>query len=521
MPEFDPSQPYTVAQPTPPAQFDPSQPYTVAQPSALAVFDPSQPYKIASPTPAAITGPEGQSFQFNPTSGTQTDVAEGRDVFHGEVPPVIQGVGEALGETIPRTIGQGLEAVGGVLGGPLGTSAQELGEEPRKWADLYQSLQEGKPLKQAMEDAYGTPPKTFDEMGAKDWGKYIGETGLQLASALPFLGGGANIISEAMQPENLLPTRVRPEPPPTVSLGSGTTGEDVSAAMAQMRLNEILANINPPGARVSPETGFTHYPESQAASPIAQEMATLPPELSFPRGGPAPAIPPEDAGYAGQTAQPQSAPPVAPPQQAPEPGAIGANVKGFEQTYGAGEIPAGETITPSDAWDAAAERSATGKAQPYGITDRARTGAITPEEMGDLIYEHQQLLNAAGAAEGTPQYTELARRAKDFATNVVKPAENAWHRSGQTMQIAVKPDYTSVTGLINTAERMKSEIKASELGEATRIARENKSAQAKVSTNGQKLMDAMDREYGRGARQPVKTAEQLRNQLAGNDPCVI
>src|SRR4029077_3676221 len=77
---------------------------------------------------------------------------------------------------------------------------------------------------------------------------------------------------------------------------------------------------------------------------------------------------------------------AAQPQPATEP--VGGNVAGFEKVYGPGEIPAGETISPEAAWDAAHARAQSGKAQPYGFVDRAKTGAITPEEMGDLIYEH-------------------------------------------------------------------------------------------------------------------------------------
>src|ERR1041385_283703 len=222
-----------------------------------------------------------------------------------------------------------------------------------------------------------------------------------------------------------------------------------------------------------------------------------------------PEIPPADVPYTGQQPPPENIP------------AVGANVKGFEQTYGTGEIPAGETVTPEDAWNAAAARAQPGQAKPYDFVDRAKTGAITPEELADLIYEHQQLLNRAGAAEGTAQYAELAGRAKAFAENVLKPAENAWHRSGQTMQIAVRPDYSSLTGIQNAAIRMGREIQASELAEARRIANENKAANNGVQSNGQKLLQAMDREYSRGARTRVKSAEELRNQLAGTDPCVL
>ncbi len=138
----------------------------------------------------------------------------------------------------------------------------------------------------------------------------------------------------------------------------------------------------------------------------------------------------------------------------PKPEEVGTNVKGFEKIYGAGEIPAGGSITPEEAWDIASERAATGKADPYGIVDRARTGAITPDEMGDLIYEHQRLVNEAAAAEGTPQYEELYQRARTFARNVVKPAENAaFHRTGMVMQIKAPIDYSNLTGFRAALEK--------------------------------------------------------------------
>jgi hypothetical protein len=357
---------------------------------------------------------------------------------------------------------------------------------------------------------------------SQQWWNALAGLGSEGVQMLPFALHAAAEIPSRAQP--VVPEL--PELPP--SLGPGTTAGDVGRAVQILRQRELEQSIPMPAPRVSPETGFTFYPGAESPPVMPSETAsiadlirqqpqepTLVDKIAQAQAAQPPAVE-APLPYTREAAEARAAQPQAAPSEA-----VSSNVKGFAQTYGPGEIPAGPTITPEDAWDAAAERSATGKAQPYSFVDRARTGAITPEEMGDLIYEHQNLVNEAGAAEGTPQYNELYQRARTFAENVLKPAENAWHQKGQVMQIAVKPDFTSDIGVRAAAERMGIEIKASDAARAREIARENKAAEVGVQVNGQRTLDAMDREYSRGARRVPKTAEQLRTQLMNTDPCVL
>jgi hypothetical protein len=222
-----------------------------------------------------------------------------------------------------------------------------------------------------------------------------------------------------------------------------------------------------------------------------------------------PAIPAGDEGYAGVTPQPAATQPV------------GGNVAGFEQVYGAGEVPAGPTLTPEDAWDSAKLRAQLGQSNPYGIVARAKTGAITPAEMGDLIYEHHRLVERAAGLEGTPDYEGAYQAASTFANNVLKPAQNAWHQKGMTMQIAQPVDFSTETGMRNAMDRMNVELKANQASEAKRIVRENAKAKADVNGAEDKLMKAMDKEYSKGEKRTPKTAEQLRTQLAETEPCAL
>jgi phage I-like protein len=141
--------------------------------------------------------------------------------------------------------------------------------------------------------------------------------------------------------------------------------------------------------------------------------------------------------------------------------------------------------------------------------------------MGDLIYEHHRLVERAAAVEGTPAYDGAYQAARTFAENVLKPAENAWHRSGQTMQIARPVNFETQTGMNLAADRMKTEIKASEKAAAERHVKENAKAAKDVQKSEGELVKAMDKEYAKGAKRPPKTAEQLRKQLAETEPCVL
>jgi hypothetical protein len=326
-------------------------------------------------------------------------------------------------------------------------------------------------------------------------------------------------------------------------MGPGTTAADVSNALEWTPqsapvtpLESAIAKVQPPGPQVSPETGFTHYPGLEDHQPVPSDWAYPVPPPGTPLQGvplvlngetPAanaaagaaqrqpqpqlPAIPAGDEGYAG----------VTPQTTTPATEGVGGNVAGFEQVYGAGEVPAGPTLTPEDAWDSAKLRAQLGQSNPYGIVARAKTGAITPAEMGDLIYEHHRLVERAAGLEGTPDYEGAYQAASTFANNVLKPAENAWHQKGMTMQIARPIDFSTETGMRNAMDRMNVELKANQASEANRIVRENAKAKADVNGAEDKLMKAMDKEYSKGEKRAPKTAEQLRAQLAETEPCAL
>lgn len=127
--------------------------------------------------------------------------------------------------------------------------------------------------------------------------------------------------------------------------------------------------------------------------------------------------------------------------------APGANVAGFEQVYGGGEIRPGGSLTPEDAWNQAQADRANPNLDPYRLVGKVQSGGmLQPREMGELIAEHDRLLHEAAAQEGQPGYDQAYQAAKDFAQNMVKPAENAWHQMGVTMQIKAPIDYTNLTG---------------------------------------------------------------------------
>lgn len=176
----------------------------------------------------------------------------------------------------------------------------------------------------------------------------------------------------------------------------------------------------------------------------------------------------------------------------------GANVKAFEQTYGEGEIPTGATLSPEEEFIAAGERAAAGKSNPYGFVDRAKTGAITPHEMADLIYEHDRLVNEASAAEGTPQYDELYQRAKTFAQNVVKPAETAWHQKGMMMQIEAPIDYSKLTGFrVALEKRMNREMTPQEVPAFQKIANDVSKARQDAQDSARTTTDRVLKRFSK------------------------
>src|SRR5436190_117266 len=139
---------------------------------ASASFDPDAYLAQAAPkpisSPVAVSSPESKSFRFLPKSGAQTDVAEGRDVFQGPVPPFVRGLGSAVGEVIPRSIGQDIRMAGEAASPAVG-AIEDVIREPQQVEDVYQGLQQGKSFQDAVADVLGRQ-KTYPEFNAEDWG---------------------------------------------------------------------------------------------------------------------------------------------------------------------------------------------------------------------------------------------------------------------------------------------------------------------------------------------------------------
>ncbi len=374
---------------TDPAAID--SPYLSTDPGAL---------DQAATTPVAATGSEGQ--QFYP---------QAQDLGTPEpVPRPVRAAAEYVKGMIPTSL-EGLMRAANIptdLTNPI----QDLEFALPFTKPMLDTAQGAQARAQQVQEADQTPPWSQER-----WNAGVGTVGdiLQLAA----MGEGAKSMAP---PENLSPTRVQPEPPPTAAtLGPTTTGLNVHNAMAQMRLNEILANINPPGPRVSPETGFTHFPEEQAASRITPEMATIAPELRYPRGGAAPEpIPPEDAAYAGQ--QPSQPSTTQPLPNVPEQSA-GTSNRVFTEAHGEGAVPPGVGVDTTQLLDNARADISSGAVNPYDVLSRAQAkGIATKEEYAPLAIEHERLSNETVALQkaGDPRAAEVAKQANNFA-NALQP----------------------------------------------------------------------------------------------------
>jgi hypothetical protein len=180
----------------------------------------------------------------------------------------------------------------------------------------------------------------------------------------------------------------------------------------------------------------------------------------------------------GQPALPQTAEETA--QTAKEgpitedslPETIGPNVKGFDKIYGPGEISPGKSITSEKLFEQGQSDLSAGK-DPYAFSDRARTGDVSPRELGLLAAEHQRLVGEAAATEGTPEYEAKYQQARDFAQNMLKPAGTKWHQVGMGLQIEAPTDFSNVTGFRAAIEqRFKREITPDETKAFSRMAKD-------------------------------------------------
>jgi len=359
-------------------------------------------------------------------------------------------------------------------------------------------------LNQAIPNAAQTSKDIQQPVGSHDWWRGALQVAAMASPALDFLRGikpAAAAVAEEKPPLQPRSEVAVAQQTRGMTLAPTHTAADVSRALERRftlvdRPDEPVS-ISPapsieetveqaarkaPGPHVSPETGDPFYPERD--EPVSVELktegtqriggeedaariqstGTLPklevrtrvgettPLWGEPEGAPGTQEPvPAGESVAPATPQRPHAPkPIVatlpagskPPVQT----VVESNVKGFEKAYGKGTIPPGQVLSPEEEWAAAEKRAQRGQAKPYDFVDRARTGQITDDEMGDLVYEHSRLYAEAAAAEGTPAYDELYNRAQAFAENVLKPAETSWARKGRVMQIKAPIDYSKLTG---------------------------------------------------------------------------
>jgi hypothetical protein len=253
------------------------------------------------------------------------------------------------------------------------------------------------------------------------------------------------------------------------------------------------------GGGVQPETQIPTQ-ETIGGEPIGKEQGSG----GIPQAG-AQAEPPFQGATRQAPAQEITSPSPAavsgtesPPAAATPSGIGGPSIKAFERIYGPGEIPGGVGLSPEEMFQGAQERAASGKADPYAVVARAKTGAITPEEFSDLVVEHDRLVNEAAAKEGTPEYEPAYQMAKDFATRVLSPAKTRVSDTMRAMQIEAPIDYSRLTGFRAALEK--------------RIGREMTPQEA---PEFQKAANDVARARDEARTSAVKAADQVQKRFAG------
>ncbi len=218
---------------------------------------------------------------------------------------------------------------------------------------------------------------------------------------------------------------------------------------------------------------------------------------------PKPTVPPGDERYAGLE-QPQG-------NVAPETGVAeaGARQEALGELFG---IKPGTFASREAELSAARERA--GNIDPYTLIQKAQKGNFNTGELADIIVEQERLNNIAKQAElrnglDSPEYTEAYQDAKVFAEGATKPAGT---RSGEQLQMfqeALPPDYTTVTGLRDIAERrLGREVTASEEAGFRNIVKDVREADtvAATETNG-----AINRTRAYRPKERISFEEARRN----------
>jgi hypothetical protein len=175
----------------------------------------------------------------------------------------------------------------------------------------------------------------------------------------------------------------------------------------------------------------------------------------------------------------------------------GVSAGAFERLYGEGEIPVGESMTPEDIFARGQADLAAG-ADPYALAGKARTGDVSPRELGLLAAEHDRLVTEAAAQEGTPGYEAAYQRAKDFAQNMLKPAGTKWHQVGMGLQIEAPVDFSNLTGFRAALEkRMGRDMTPEEAPAFQRVAQDISKAKGEAQAAGREAANGVQKRFAR------------------------
>jgi hypothetical protein len=264
----------------------------------------------------------------------------------------------------------------------------------------------------------------------------------------------------------------------------------------------IEASPDEQSAEAGQTTGIAESPE-----------ATTPGDIS---GGQQPAIPPEDARYAGM-GQP------APAEASPGSGQpAGTSNRINTEIYGDEGVPSGTGVDTGELLDNARAAIASGDIDPYSVLSKTQAkGIANPEEYAALAAEHERLVNDAVSKqkEGAPDAGEAAQAANDFA-NAIQPHKTAASDLFRLMQGDVNYDMSTPFGI---DQYMKSELgrnmKPSEQPKFTRISNGIRQAETGVADAVTRSDARVRQSYGKVADISMEeAAASVREQLK---PCQV
>ena len=323
----------------------------------------------------------------------------------------------------------------------------------------------GKPLEEAF-----PAEKPFNQYDESDWGRFVGQVGLQAAQAAPLIAGlrGApepEIPSRAQpsvadaiqaQTEQPVPESFQPQPQAPLSateqkfnretlqwepktdrdfwfdgldlrqsVTDGLARLGVDASQTDLPSAEQFSNgrdffnamrdaemkMRQSGAKVA---GFMFQDRGYVPQAPTAQSEIITPSLGDPFHPPE--IPPQDVPYAGGQQAP--APPTA---EVPASGAAGTSNRQNVVTYGEDVVPGGTGADTTQLLDKARTDIRSGAVDPYSILSKTRqSGIANPEEYAALAAEHERLVNDAVAKQkaNDPSAPEAVQRATDFANAI-------------------------------------------------------------------------------------------------------